>query len=243
VSVRITLLGTGNAFSHGGRFQSCYLVEGAGRRILLDCGGTAPAALQRAGIGPHDPDAIVLSHFHGDHFGGVPYLLVDMGVHGRTRPLVLAGPPGVEARVSALLEALYPGMAGRPTPFPLEVLEYGDEPLDVCGAALRAWPVEHSPATAPHALRLELDGRTVAFSGDTSWTETLLRVADGADLFLCECSSMAPLPGHLDYPTLLARAADLRCGRMLLTHLGADVLDRCAGLELACARDGLVVDL
>lgn len=244
MSLRVTLLGTGNAFSDGGRFQSCFLVEGAGARILVECGGTAPAALKRTGIGPDDPDAIILSHFHGDHFGGVPYLLVDMSVHGRARPLALAGPPGVAGRVRAAVEALYPGFGARETPFPLTVIEYRtDEPLEVCGARLRAWPVPHSPATAPHALRLELGGGVVSFSGDTEWTNTLFEVADGADLFVCECSSMTPLKGHIDYATLLAQSGDLNCGRLLLTHLGADVLARRDSLALSCARDGMVVEL
>lgn len=244
MSLRVTLLGTGNAFCHGGRFQSCFLVEGPGRRVLLECGGTAPTALRRAGVGPDDPDAIVVSHFHGDHFGGVPYLLVDMSVHGRTRPLLLAGPPGVRERATAALEALYPGFGAKEPPFPLDVLEYrSGEVMDVVGGALGAWPVAHSPATVPHALRLELGGRVLACSGDTGWTDALVAVAEGADLFLCECSSMEPLSGHLDYATLRARRSELHCRRMLLTHMGQDVLARCPELELDCARDGMVVEL
>ncbi len=92
------------------------------------------------------------------------------------------------------------------------------------------------------SLRVECAGKTVAYSGDTGWTDDLLRVAAGADLFICECSYYdEDTEGHLSYRTLLRRRADFACKRMILTHMGDEVLDRLETLELEAASDGLRV--
>jgi ribonuclease BN (tRNA processing enzyme) len=95
-------------------------------------------------------------------------------------------------------------------------------------------------------LRIEAAGKTIAFSGDTGWTEALFRLAEGADLMICECSTFdRQLPYHLDYVTLLARRGELGCRRLILTHLGADVLERAAAgeVEIEAAHDGTLVEL
>ena len=87
--------------------------------------------------------------------------------------------------------------------------------------------VVHPSGAPSYALRVERGGRVLTFSGDTEWTEALVDAAAGADLFVCECNSYdRPIPNHLNYLELLARRPDLDCRRMLLTHLGEDMLDR-----------------
>jgi len=91
---------------------------------------------------------------------------------------------------------------------------------------------------------VSLGDRVVACSGDTEWTAALLDVARGADLFLCECSAFeAPLTGHLSYRQLAERRNDLDARRVVLTHLGADVLSRLDQVEFEVASDGLLLDL
>ena len=94
MGLTLTFLGSGDAFGSGGRLQTCMLVEGDGHRWLVDCGATSLVALRRAGVDPASIDAILISHLHGDHFGGVPFVLLDGQFRRGARPLVVAGPPG-----------------------------------------------------------------------------------------------------------------------------------------------------
>src|SRR2546425_407138 len=108
-SVRVTILGSGDAFGSGGRFQTCILIESGATRLLLDCGASSLTAMRRFGVDPVAVEAVALSHLPGGHFGGVPVLLLHAQFRRRERALTLAGPPGLEARVSAAMEVLFPG--------------------------------------------------------------------------------------------------------------------------------------
>src|ERR1700760_1646363 len=78
-------------------------------------------------------------------------------------------------------------------------------------ANITAYPVVHSPATAPHALRVEYAGTTIAYSGDTEWTDALIEASADADVFICECNFFdTKAPGHLDYETLMHNRDRLR---------------------------------
>jgi ribonuclease BN (tRNA processing enzyme) len=98
-------LGCGDAFGSGGRFNTCFKIDAKQAAILLDCGASSLVALKARHIDPNVIDAIMLSHLHGDHFGGLPFLLLDAQLLSRrTRPLVIAGPPGTRTRLDAALE-------------------------------------------------------------------------------------------------------------------------------------------
>ena len=75
--MRLTVIGCSDAFGSGGRYHSCYLLDTAQGRLMLDCGANSPLALKRAGIALTSIDAIAISHCHGDHFGGVPFLFLE----------------------------------------------------------------------------------------------------------------------------------------------------------------------
>ena len=97
--MKLHILGCGDAFGSGGRNQSAYLVEASDRLFLLDCGPTALLAMKRAGFDPRRLDAIILSHLHGDHFGGLPFFFIEyLYQKPRGYPLIIAGPEGTEAR-------------------------------------------------------------------------------------------------------------------------------------------------
>jgi ribonuclease BN (tRNA processing enzyme) len=242
----VHMLGTGDAFGSGGRLQSCALVESGATRVLVDCGASVLASLRRALIDPNTIDAVLLTHFHGDHCGGVPFLLMDAHyASGRARPLVIAGPPGVESTVHQLHEALFAGTSRLPVTFDLRFVEFDPaQPADLAGWSVRAIPVEHSSRATCFGLRLECQSAVVAFSGDTAWAASLADLARAADLFVCECYGLesAP-PGHLDYRTLMAHRAELGCKRLLLTHMGEEMIRRAASLDVETAWDGMVVTL
>jgi len=93
--MRITVVGSGDAFGSGGRFNTSSGVETARARLLIDCGASSPVALKIHGLNFDRVDGVILSHLHGDHFGRLPFLLLDAQlVSRRERPLVIAGPPG-----------------------------------------------------------------------------------------------------------------------------------------------------
>ena len=111
MTVRIQFLGSGNAFSDGGRANAAIHVTAPGVSLLLDCGGSALPAIKKHGD-PSTIDAIAVSHLHGDHFGGIPFFVLEQHFAGRTRPLVVGGPPSLERRLRAAEQALYPDFFG-----------------------------------------------------------------------------------------------------------------------------------
>jgi ribonuclease BN (tRNA processing enzyme) len=244
--VTVVVLGSGDAFASGGRFHACFLVEAPQRRFLIDCGASAPVSMKRYGIDSASVDAVVISHLHGDHFGGIPFLALDAEyLAGRTRALVVAGPPGVAERVGAAMEVMYPSLLTDELGF---AIDYGElhpgRPADIAGAVVTAHPARHGSGAPAYSLCVEVDGKKVGYSGDTGWSETLLEVASGADLFICEASHFAGDPeGHLSYQMLVRRRADFDCRRMVLTHMGDDVLEHLDSLEIEPASDGMRIVL
>lgn len=244
---RVTLrfLGSGDAFGSGGRLQACILLEHAGYRALLDCGASSLVAMRRFGVDPNSVDAILVSHLHGDHFGGIPFVLLDAYYGGRTKPLRIAGPADLEERVRQASDAFFRAFAPRRLRYDLgyAVLPAA-EPVALGPLEVTAFPVQHVAEVSPHALRVRCGGRTVAYSGDAAWSEGLVRAAAGADLFICEASSFAtPNLAHLSYRDIVEHRAELACRRIVLTHLGQEVLDHLGEVELECADDGMALEL
>jgi ribonuclease BN (tRNA processing enzyme) len=244
-AVRVRFVGCGDAFAGGGRFQTCFHLEGGDEPILIDCGASSLIALKREGL---DPDAIgyvALSHLHGDHFGGLPWLTLHGQYGGRTRPLVIAGPPGAEARFKEAFEALYPGSTSAERPFEIRFIELTERaPASLGPATVTPFEVVHQSGAPSNALRVDYGAKVLVYSGDTEWTDSLLDAARGADLFICECNFFdREGPGHLSYRTLAAKRPLLECQRLVLTHLSEEMLANLGDVELEAAQDGLVLTL
>lgn len=247
--MRITVLGSGDAFGAGGRLQACFHVEQDGDCFLLDCGATSMIGMHRAALGPNEVSAIYLSHLHGDHFGGLPWWLLDgQHVSRRERPLLIAGPPGVEARFIAAAEALYPGSTKAKRRFEMQFAEYTiGTPQRIGAVTVTAREVEHPSGAPSCALRIETDGQVLAYSGDTQWTDALIPTADGADMFICECYGYdTGVSYHLDWKTLEAKLPQITAKRILLTHMNPTMLAARAKIShqrIAFADDGMVLDV
>jgi len=211
----------------------------------MDCGASSLIAMKRAGVDPGGIGAVLLSHLHGDHFGGVPFLILDGQFSRRTRPLIIAGPPGTRARVEAAMEALFPGSTSVARRFAVEFVELPPRAVAAVGpVSVTGFPVEHASGAPPYALRVQWGGRVVAYSGDTEWTESLVEAASGADLFVCEAYTYeTPRRYHLDFRTLAAHRERLGCRRLVLTHMGPEMLARRVESDAECAEDGLVIAL
>ena len=240
----VRFIGSGDSFGNGGRFQTCILVDADGYRVLIDCGATSLVALKRAGVDPGSIDAILLTHFHGDHCGGVPYLILDGQFTKRERPLAIAGPPGVRERMRAVFEAALPTSSRTEQRFAVSYLELGENAARIGPLEVVALPVAHLPETAPHGLRIRVGGHIVAYTGDTDWCDALPRLAEDADLFIAEAYSFDKrIPQHLSHATLLAHRDELRAKRVVLTHPGIETLARRSELAWALADDGTAIDL
>ena len=240
----LTFIGSGDAFGSGGRFNTCFFVRSTDVCFLIDCGATALVALKRAKIDLNAIDGVVLTHLHGDHFGGLPFLLLDAQLMSkRTRPMYVWGPEGFEARLAALREALFPGSSSAKLKFGIEFVTHQvGVRCPGNGLVVTPYPAAHSAGAPCFALRIECDGRTIAYSGDTAWTESLIDAARGADLFVCECSSFErDLPGHLSWRTLAARLPSIGAKRVVLTHMNPDMLAEAQGLGIETASDGLTL--
>lgn len=245
-AVRVTILGSGDAYGSGGRLHSAYLIEAPGTTFLLDAGPTVLQGLKRIGRDSATIDYVVLSHLHGDHFGGVPFLLLEYRYERpRTRPFTVYGPRDTERRVQGCFQTLYEKTAHEPSPFPLRFEELTPRtPRTIGGVRFLPFPVPHVSELLCFGLRIEVAGRTIVYSGDSAWTEDFVAQSRGADLFICECSTYETrLDLHIAYPEIAARAKDLGCRRLLLSHLGSEVLRHAAELSLECATDGMTIEL
>lgn len=244
--LHVTFLGSGDAFYAAGRHQAAYLVQTPEGGFLLDCGASTLMAMKRFGIDAGVIDSIFISHLHGDHFVGIPFLLLEFRYEQqRKRPLLIAGPPGTEERIRMLLRATFKEFSGQPLPFALEFSEMTPDSPISCGA-LRAEPfrVPHQETEVSLGFVVHVAGRRIVYSGDTGWTEELITRSHAADLFICECCYFETrLPFHLDYPRLAENRQRFTAKRMILTHLGREVLARRSEIEFELASDGLSVDL
>jgi ribonuclease BN (tRNA processing enzyme) len=243
--VELRFIGSGDAFGSGGRFQTCLHLSGAGDPLLIDCGASSLVALKHAGVDPGQLGWILLSHLHGDHFGGLPFVILDGQFTRRTRPLVIAGPPGAARRVEAAMEVLFPGSAHVTRRFSTEFREIPEDVrLPVGPAGVTAFGVEHASGAPSYALRLEYGGKVIAYSGDTEWTERLVEAARDADLFVCEAYTFdRKVRYHLDYRTLREHLPRIGCRRVILTHMGPDMLGHLREIDIEHAEDGQRVAL
>jgi ribonuclease BN (tRNA processing enzyme) len=243
--MKVQFAGSGDAFGSGGRLQTCIYIEAASVRFLIDCGATALSGLKRLGIDPAAIDVIVLSHLHGDHFGGVPFFILDGQFRRGSRPLTIVGPSGTEARCRAAMEVLFPGSDAVRRKFPTMFAELTPRrPTTIGAITVTGFEVNHPSGAPTLALRVACEGRVLAYSADTEWTDTLLEVADGADVFVCEAYSFErDIKYHLSYKAIEAHRAALNCRRLILAHMGGDMLARVGGVAADVAADGMTLTI
>jgi ribonuclease BN (tRNA processing enzyme) len=247
--MQLTVVGSGDAFGSGGRSNTCFRLDSGGHTLVIDFGASALVAWNRLGLATGDIDAVAISHLHGDHFGGLPFLLLECQfVSARTKPLTILGPKGLRARLEMASEALFPGMWANRWSYPLTIVEMGPgETKETSGFQVSALEVKHLSGAIATALRVDDGAKVFAYSGDTAWVENLVRISDHADLFIVECySGDKPIPNHIDWPTLKANLPKLNARHVMVTHMGATALarrDEMAAAGLQIAEDGNILQI
>lgn len=244
--MQIRFLGSGDAFGSGGRFNTCFHVTADAGCFLIDCGASSMIAMRRFDVDPNQIHTVFVSHLHGDHFGGLPFMTLDAQLYGkRTMPLAIAGPPGLRARLDQAMEVFFPGSTGARRKFAVEVIELAaGAAVEINGVTVTPFEVSHACGAPPYALRLACDGRTVCYTGDTEWTDTLIEAGRRADLLIAEALFYdKPIKWHLDYASLATHLDAIAAKRVILTHLGPDMLARLPDLDCETAADGMCVEL
>lgn len=251
--MKLTIVGCGDAFGAGGRLQTGYLVDlGSAfdnQRFLIDCGATSIIGLNKLGIDANSIGTIFISHMHGDHFAGlVWWLLHTQHVAKRTAPLTVIGPQGIEARTFAAAEILFPGSSKVARRYDLIFKECrAGAPLTEGPVTVTAWEVSHPSGAPSHALRFEVGGKILSFSGDTEWVEALVPVSAGADFFIAECYAFGgPVRYHTSWEVLSKNLPRITAKRIMLTHMNASMLSRLDEIKrpnIVLAEDGLVIDI
>jgi ribonuclease BN (tRNA processing enzyme) len=242
--MRLQFIGCGDAFGSGGRANTCFHVTGERTNFLFDCGATALPAMKSLGIDRNAIDTILITHFHADHFGGIPFFVLDaMYIAKRTRPLLIAGPQGLGQWYSRAIAAAFPGDRNPQFPLTLRELMPGRE-HDVGGMRVTPRAVDHDNLAGPClTYRVEAEGKAVSYSGDTEWVEALEPSARGADLFVCECYAFngAP-PTHMSYKVLRDKLPGIGAKRVVLTHMSEEMLARLGEVKEETAKDGMTVE-
>jgi ribonuclease BN (tRNA processing enzyme) len=245
--MHITFVGCGDAFGSGGRLNTCFHVRAARTSFLIDCGASSLIGMNRFGIDRNAIDTILVTHFHADHFGGIPFFMLDAQFKTkRSRPLTIAGPPGLRDWYPRAMDTAFAGSSRTHQKFELNLVELESaERRSLGDITVRPARVRHAPSEGPFfAYRIEVDGKIIAFSGDTEWVENLVEIGREADLLISECYSFEKkVPFHLDYATLTENLPRIKPKRLILTHLSATALARADAIRYEIAEDGMTVEV
>jgi len=222
--LELSFLGSGNAFAPDGRYWSSFLLNG---RYLLDAPPTLLPHLKRLGVPLTDIRTIFISHFHGDHFLGLPLLLLEyLHITPRREDLYIVGPPGVEEMMERLAEMAFPNLSRTDAGYQRRYLEAeADREQTVDDLCFQAFPMKHgSGKLASFGYRLRLAEKVISYTGDTEVCDELFALAEGADVLVLDCNySQGRGPDHLsfaDVPEIRRRLSPSTT--IILTHLEAE---------------------
>lgn len=245
MTLRLQFIGCGDAFGSGGRFNTCFHLTGERTNLLIDCGASSLVAMKQLGTDRNAIRTIVITHFHADHFGGIPFFMLDAQFFSKRRaPLTIVGPTGLAGWYERVMETAFPGSSQAAQKFELHLIEIAaGETLEIDGVKVSAFQAVHGPPDGPYyAVRVEAEGRSVAYTGDTEWTPALIPAARDADLFIAEAYFRdKTVLTHLSLNAIEANLAELRPRRLVLTHMSDDMLGHPDRDKYETAEDGMVI--
>ncbi len=240
-------IGSGDAFGSGGRLNTCFHIVGSSANFLIDIGASSLIGIKSQRVQPNAIRTIFITHFHADHFGGLPFFMLDAQFFSRrTQPLTIAGPTGLPKWYERVMETAFPGSSTTKPKFDLAFVELQPRQTQLIdGVSVTPYQAVHGNLGGPFlSLRLETEGKTIAYTGDTEWTEDLVELGRNADLLVAEAYFFdKKIKLHLDIDTLQQNLHRIQPRRLVLTHMSDDVLDRLPSLPYETASDGLVLEL
>lgn len=251
--MRLVVLGSGTGIPSPRRGPAGYLILVGGETILFDCGPGTMERLMRRGFDVRAIDRIFLTHHHPDHCADIIAFIFanNWDVERRQQqPLHVVGPPTTRAFLDKLHDA-FPALAWKN--FRPRVLEWERGEVSANGWTVRSAPVDHADLPAL-GYRIEHEGRTLVYSGDTAETPRIIELSRGADTLLVECAFPDKTAGetvHLTAGGAGRTASAAGVSRVVLTHFypacdGADIRGQCAAYfdgEIVLAEDGLQLDI
>lgn len=245
--MHICFVGCGDAFGSGNRFNTCFHIKGNNADFLIDCGASSLIALKKQGIDLKSIQTILITHFHADHFGGIPFLMLDAQFSKRETPLTIAGPPGLKDAFTCVMEAAFPRSSTIQQRFYLNLLELPHhKAADIEGLHVVPYPVNHdsSDGLKYYAYRISIENRIVTYTSDTEWTDELIEAGHDADLLIAEAYFFEKkIRGHLNLDTLIRHLELIQPKRFILTHMSSDMLQRLPDLAFETAYDGKIVEI
>lgn len=217
--MKLYILGTGTAIPRIERNSSAYLVTARGLNILVDVGPSVVRRLLERGFDVDDIDVVIITHFHVDHTADLStfFFACNYGKVAREKPLTVIGGNGI-TRLYRGLKKIYPWV--QPKTYDLAVKRLVNGSLAYNDVTITTAPVKHNPESI--AIRLD-EKRSLTFSGDTDYSQNLIRLAQQTDLLVAECAfPERKVKGHLNLEALDKMVKKARPKRVLLTHLYPD---------------------
>jgi ribonuclease BN (tRNA processing enzyme) len=217
-------LGSGNAFTSGGRYWSSFLLNG---RYLFDAPPTIVPHLKRLSLPLSGIRVIFISHFHGDHFLGLPFLLLDyLHMTRRREDLYIVGPPGVDKIIESAAELAFPNLSRADSGYRRRYMEVdASREQTVDDLRFQAFPMKHGgEELESFGYRVRLDDKVVAYTGDAEFSEGLFALAEGADVLVMDCNySEGKGPYHVSFAQVpeIRRRLPLST-TIILTHMEAE---------------------
>ena len=245
--MHLQIVGCGDAFGTGGRFNTCFHLVGKNVNALIDCGASSLVGMNKLAIDRNAVSTILITHFHADHVGGVPFFILEANYvlkrKGRADHCRTARPQSALRRNDG--ERLS-GTANLQLSFPLTLheVEIGKR-NEISGMKVTPVRVVHDERAGPClGYRCEVEGKTVAYSGDTQWTDAVIDIGRNADLFICEAYTRdKPINTHMALSALEKHLGEIKPKRLILTHMGIDMLAHRAEVPYETADDGKIVEL